>query len=202
MKLLNLSGGGISALLGLQLYQIYYPSGCDAQIGDHTCNPCEIVEGSRIRSAGFIKKGFSFINPSNPVEWIAAIAAKNVIVIPFVNGSFDGGAEVLKDGFGDQVQKLTGYNFTAEFKDPNYYPNGAFWNGIKNSTQYKFFYRTATQIHLTAATVQVIPKNPVTTDPTDEVLWDITVKWADQNLPLPVPTPAGIFDNCFDYNGL
>ncbi len=182
-----------------QHYNIYYPTGCDAAIGDHVCDTCEAVEGARIRSAGFIKKSFSFIDPTNPVEWVAAIAAKNVIIIPFVNGTFDGGAEVLKDGYGDQVQRLTGYNFTAEIKDPNYKHNATFWNGIKNSTNYKFFYRTETQIHITNVTVQVIPKNPVTAATTDDVVWDVTVKWADQDLPAPHNVPAGIFDNCFDY---
>lgn len=198
---INLSGGGPLALIGAMMYQIYYPTGCDTSIPDHVCDPCEPVEGARVRSAGLIKKTFNFINPSNPVEWVAAIAAKNVIIIPFTNGTFDGGSEILKDGYGDQLQRLVGYNFKADFKDPNYLHNGAFWNAVKNSTQYKFFYRTETQIHITAVTVQVIPKNPVTLAITDEVVWDIGVIWADQNLPVPYSAPAGIFDNCFDYTG-
>jgi len=180
-------------------YAIYYPSGCDAAIGDHVCDTCEDAEGARIRSAGFIKKNFNFIDPSNPVEWVAAIAAKNVVIIPSVNGTFDGGAEVLKDGYGDQSQKLTGYDFSAEFKDPNYKKNANFWNQIKKSNNYKFFYRTETQIHITGVAVQVIPHNPVTAATTDDVVWDITVKWSDGDLPAPHNTPAGIFDSCFDY---
>jgi len=183
----------------LQLYATYNPSGCDTAIPDHLCNPCEAVEGARVRVAGFIKNSKTFVNPSSPTEWQAAIAAKDVIIIPFVNGTFDGGAEVLKDGYGSQSQRLTGYNHTANFKDPNYRQNGVFYNAIKRSTGYKFFYATETQIHITDETVQVIPKNPVTAATTDDVVWDITVKWASQDLPEPHDIPAGIFDSCFDY---
>lgn len=183
----------------LQLYAIYTPSGCDTEIGDHSCDSCEEVEAAKIRSVGFIKNSFNFIDPSNPAEWNAAILAKNVIIIPFVNGTFDGGAEVTKDGYGDQVTKLTGYNFSADYKDPNYKKNANFYNALKNSINYKFFYRTSSLIHLTTKTVQVIPKNPVTAAVTDDVVWDVTVKWADTDLPIPHDAPAGIFDHCFDY---
>lgn len=185
--------------LNLQFYSIYYPAGCDTAIGDHQCDSCEEVESAKIRSIAFIKKSYTFLDPTDPTEWAAAIATKDVIIIPFVNGTFDGGAEVLKDGYGDQSQKLTGYNFTADFKDPNYKHNAVFYNALKRSFNYKFFYRTSTQGHLTDEVVQIIPKNPVTAAQTDDVVWDVTVKWSGADLPEPFDAPAGIFDQCFDY---
>lgn len=185
----------------LQLaYAFYTPAGCDSIIGDHSCDPCETIESAKVRSVGYIKSSYTFVDPTSPAEWNLAIANKNVIIIPFVNGTFDGGAEVTKDGYGDQVTKLTGYNFTAQYKDPNYRKNAIFYNGIKTSLSYKFFYRTSSQTHITNNTVQVIPKNPVTAAATDDVVWDVTVKWADTDLPVPHNTPAGIFDHCFDYS--
>lgn len=196
----GMNRGRFKAFRTAQHYTIYYPTGCDTAVGDHLCDSCEEVEGAKIRSVGFIKVSKTFLDPSNPVEWAAAIAAKDVIIIPFVNGTFDGGAEVLKDGYGDQSQKLTGYNFTADYKDPNYKHNAAFYNALKRSFGYKFFYRTATQIHITDEAVQVIPKNPVTAATTDDVVWDVTVKWTSTDLPEPHDAPAGIFTECFDYN--
>lgn len=179
-------------------YPIYYPGGCDAEIPDHLCANCDDIEHGRIRSIAFIKKSFHFHDITNPVEWTAAINAKNVIIIPDVNGTFDGGAEQEADGYGDQQTKLVGYNFTLNFKDPNYKQNAAFYNAIKNSRNYTIAYRTETQIHPSLVAVEIIPKNPVTANTTDEVVWDVTVKWSTGDVPEPFDAPLGTFQ-CFDY---
>lgn len=177
---------------------IYYPSGCDVLVPDHLCDPCEAKEKGRVRSVAFIKNTFSFSDPSNPTEWQTGINAGDIIIIPEVLGSFDGGAEVESPGYGDQSTNLTGYNFTSGFKDPNYKLNGTFYNTIKNSRAYRYAFRTQTQIHLTDNIVSVIPKNPMTENLTDDVVWDVAVKWADADLPEPYDTPPGIFDACFE----
>lgn len=181
-------------------YSVYYPDACANEIPDHYCNECEPREHARIRSTAFIAKDFSFIDPSDPDEWEAGIAAKKIIIIPLTNGTFDGGSEVEGPGYGDQASSLNGYNFQAVYNDPNYGLNADFYNAIKNSRNQKFAYRTETKIHLTEVTVQVIPKNPVVEDLTGEVVWNVTVKWSDDDLPIPYDTPAGIFE-CFDYTG-
>ena len=175
---------------------VYYPSGCDALIPDHICDPCESIETGRLRSVAFIKNTFAFIDPSNPTEWEAGFASGDIILIPQTKGTFDGGAEVEAPGYGDQSTRLTGYNFQAQYQDPNYRQNCAFYNAIKNSRGYKFAYRTQTQIHISDTTVQVIPKNPVQDDTTSEVVWDVIVKWSGSDLPCPFDAPAGIFDAC------
>ena len=180
-------------------YQIYYPSGCDAEIGDHLCNDCEDSEGARVRSIAYIKKSFTFTDPTNPVEWATGIGNKNIIIIPKVNGTFDGGSETEGDGYGDQQTRLLGYNFVLNYKDPNYKQNAGFYNALKRSSNYYVAYRTETQIHFSDVSVQVIPKNPVTAPTTDTVQWDVTVKWSNKDLPAPFDTPAGIFTQCFDY---
>lgn len=181
-------------------YAVYYPDVCGQLIPDHYCNECEPREHARIRAAAFVRKDFSFINPSDPDEWEQGIADKKIIIIPKTNGSFDGGSEVEGPGYGDQQTSLNGYNFQAIFNDPNYKLNADFYNAIKNSRNYKFFYKTETQGHLTDVAVQAIPKNPVVEDLTGEVVWNITVKWSDDDLPVPFDAPAGVFE-CFDYTG-
>lgn len=181
-------------------YNVYYPQGCAATVGDHYCNPCDTPEHGRVRAVAFIANDFAFANPSNPTEWKTGIGLKKIIIIPATNGSFDGGSEVEGPGYGDQVSKLTGYNFQLTYDDPNYKNNADFYNALKRSSNYYAAYKTETQIHFTS-TVSVVPKNPVTANIPDEVVWAVLVKWSNGDLPIPFDQPTGIF-TCFDYNGV
>lgn len=175
---------------------IYYPAGCEVEVPDHICETCTEAESGRIRSAGFIKTSFNFADPSNPVEWRAGINNRSIVLIDGVIGSFDGGTEVEGPGYGSQATKLLGYDFTANFRDPNYKQNAAYYNALKNSKAYKFFYVTESLVHITNNAVGVIPKNPVAEDLTSDVVWDVTVKWSDKDLPEPYDKPDKIFE-CF-----
>lgn len=175
---------------------VYYPTGCDDTIPAHVCDPCEAIELGRIRSVAFIKTTFDFVDPSDPTEWQTGFANGDIILIPQTKGTFDGGAEVEAPGYGDQSTRLTGYNFQAQYQDPNYRQNCTFYNTLKNSRAYKFAYRTETQIHISDNTVQVIPKNPVQDDTNTEVVWDVIVKWSGKDLPCPFDVPPSIFDEC------
>lgn len=179
-------------------YYVYYPDGCGEEIGDHICSNCPDFEGARVRAVALIKRGFEFLDPSDPTEWEAGIANKDIIVIANVNGSFDGGSEVEVPGYGDQATMLTGYNFVLTYNDPNYKHNAEFYNAIKRSTEYKFAFKTETQIHIVEKTVSIVPKNPVVEDITGFVVWNVLAKWADKDLPIPYDAPAGIF-TCFQY---
>ena len=178
---------------------VYYPANCDDLVPAHICDPCEEIEGGRIRSMAFIKTTFDFVDPTDPTEWETGFAAGDIILIPQTNGTFDGGSEVEAPGFGDQVTRLTGFNYQIQFQDPNYRQNCAFYNALKNSRQYKAAYRTGTQIHLIENTVQIIPKNPVQEDPNSSVVWDVLVKWSGQDAPCPYDVPPGIFDACVAF---
>lgn len=197
MKLLNLSGGSPLAWLGFQLY-VTYTTSCASSVPDHQCSDCVVPEHGRIRSIAFIDKSFVFTDPTNPAQWATGIAAKKIIIIPATRGTFDGGSEILNPGYGDQVQKLTGYNFKLTYFDPSYINNADFYNAIKSSQNYYMAYRTETQVHIVTPTVQLVPKNPVTDSLTDEVTWAVDVLWAGTDLPIPYNAPAGTF-TCFAY---
>lgn len=182
--------------LGMLQRSIYYPAGCDTAVPAHYCDPCEAKEKGRVSSVAFIRTNFAFVDITDPNEWRAGIESGDIIVIPEVLGSFDGGAEVESAGYGRQSTNLTGYNFTLNYKDPNYKGNAVFYNAIKNSRAYRIYFVTETQGHLSENAVSIIPKNPVTENLTDDVVWDVTVKWAGADLPAPEDIPAGIFD-CF-----
>lgn len=176
---------------------IYYPEGCDTAVPPHHCDPCAPIEHGRVRSVAFIKQSFEFTDPTDPNEWTTGIENGDIVVIPEVLGSFDGGAPVEAPGYGDQETKITGYNFSLLFKDPNYLENADFYNAIKRSRNYKIAYRTETQTHISTNTVTVLPKNPVAEELTSEVVWDVEVKFSQGDLPEPFNTPAGTFAQCF-----
>lgn len=182
-------------------YPVYYPSGCGATIGDHYCNDCETIEGGRVRSVAFIADDFQFVDPTSRTEWVAGIAAKKILMIPKTSGSFDGGSEVETPGYGSQATQLTGYNFVLTYNDPNYKLNADFYNAIKRSTNFRLAFATENLVHLTTTTVSVVPKNPVADDIASRVVWNVLVKWADADLPVPYDKPASLFEICFDYTG-
>jgi hypothetical protein len=177
---------------------IYYPTGCDTLVPDHYCNTCESTEHGRVRSVAFVKRDFEFVDITNPNEWTVGIENKDIIIIPEVLGSFDGGTAVESSGYGDQQSKLNGFDFILTYKDPNYKDNADFYNALKYSRNYKVAYRTENLVHLSDNTVSVVPHNPVEEDLTTEVVWNVEVKFSQGDLPVPYTTPEGIFQ-CFDY---
>lgn len=176
---------------------VYYFGGCETEIPDHICNPCETQEAGRIRSVAFILRSFTFTDPSNRAEWVTGINNRSIFIVPEVTGSTDGGAPVTGPGYGDQAEKNIGINFTANFRDPNYTQNAEFYEGLMNSRAYKFAYRTGSQIHITEGAARYSPKNPVTEEITSDVTWDVDVAWSQKGVMKPYDVPTGIFDECF-----
>lgn len=180
-------------------YSIYYPGDCAVSVPDHICNECEEVENGRVRSVAFIKTSFVFTDPTNPVEWRNGIENKDIIIVPQVLGSYNGGDPQEGTGYGDLSTRLTGYNHELTFRDPNYKLNGAFYNALKHSRLFRIAWRTSTQTHISDNPVSVFPQNPVTETLTDQVDWNVIARWQQADLSEPFDTPAGIFD-CFAYD--
>ena len=175
----------------------YYPTSCADVIPSHFCDPCEDREYGRIRTVGFVHKDVTFTDISGNGEWQTGMNNGNIIVIPFANGELQAASEVLGVGYGDATEQLNGFDFVAVVNDPNYAENCDFYNAIAYSRNYKFFFVTSTKVHLTDVAVTVIPKAPVANDLNSEVVWNVTVKWRDQNHPCPSTKPSTVFNNCF-----
>jgi hypothetical protein len=162
---------------------VYYFGACDeTAIPDHICDPCEAQEKGRVSSVAFIQKNFVFSDPSNPAEWVAGINSRQIFVIPTVTGSFDGGTAVTGSGYGRQATKFLGFDFTMNFRDPNY-------------TQNPDFYFSP---HISDNPVSVVPKNPVTEEINSDVVWDVDVAWNQDGVVRPYPQPANIIDECYN----
>lgn len=176
----------------------YYFGGCESEIPDHVCNPCEGQEKGRISSVAFIEKSFVFTDPSSPAEWAAGIANRDIFLINSVTGSTDGGTAVTGPGYGRQATKFLGYDFTSNYRDPNYTQNADFYDGIKNSSAYKYAYWTETQVHISDNPVSTVPKSPVTEEINSDVVWDVDVAWNQSSVMRPYPAPPGVVDQCIN----
>lgn len=175
----------------------YYPDTCNAIVPPHTCDPCLEREYGRIRAVAFIKGDYTFIDPTNQIEWENAIQNGDVVLIPAVHGSLPAPTEQLGTGYGDTVETLLGFEYALQYFDPNYAENCDFYNALKRSQDYRFMYKTETMGHITDKTVTVIPKNPVEDDLNSEVVWDVTVKWKDSEHACPFKFPAAVLE-CYE----
>lgn len=173
---------------------VYYP-GCTSSQAQHQCTDCPPKELGDIRSYGFVKSDFSFTDISATAEWTAGLIAGDIYIVTYSRGTLEITPD-LQPGFGDTVEELGGYDFVANVFDPNYKANCNFYNDIKRSKEWKFFYRTETQIHLTDSIVTIIPKAPISDDKKASVIWNTEVKFTQEDIPCPSDIPTGVFDVC------
>ena len=172
---------------------LYYP-GCDETVVQPSNSDCPPKELGDIRGYAFIKNTFSFVDITDPTEWETGINAGDIFVFALGRG----GLEMTENevpGFGDEDVTNDGYNYTATIYDPQYKANWAFWNSIKNAKSYKFAYVTETLVHLSDKEVTVIPKQPITEgEKRTAIIWQVMVKWAQDDLIRPYDRPGGVFD--------
>lgn len=173
----------------------YYPSGCDAELSDHICGTCS-TELARIRRAAFINSSYYatlLADPTDATLWTAGIATGEIIVLPEVQGEYDGGAAQMGQGYGDVEERVNSYLFTAEIMDPTYYGNRAFYNSLKNTRNFYFAFGSETVLHISDEPCTIIPTNPIANDLKTEVVWKAQVKWTSDNFPTESTTPDGVF---------
>jgi hypothetical protein len=175
----------------------YYPSSCDSFIA-HDPDPCEEREFGRIRSAGFIRTDYSF-DSTSPAAWLTGITNGQIIVIPETNGEAGKGSPVIGPKYGPYAGAVLGYEFTATYEDPNYNSNCAFYNQLVGNLNYTFFYRTSSQVYLTAAPATIIPNRVVKNSLDDEVTWEVEVRWISKAFPCGAAIPDGVFDQAPYY---
>lgn len=173
----------------------YYPSGCDANIADHSCGTCGI-ELSRVRSVAFINKEYypTLIQDAEDATlWAAGIASGDIFIYPEVQGEFDGGTPNMGQGYGDTEEQLNSYTFMVAFKDPNYVGNRNHYNTIKGSRNFHIAYRSERVLSISDEPCTIVPKNPIQNDLKLERTWDVEVKWTSENFATEVTTPDNVF---------
>jgi len=174
----------------------YYPSTCNP-LDQHNCDPCEHIELGKLRSAAFISNAFTFTDPTDPTEWAAGIASGDIFIIPETHGEVPLPSPKMGAGFGNTVEQLLAYDFTAKYFDPNFASNATWYNAIKKNRNFNFAWRTETQTYISTNTVTIVPGYQVQDDLTSMVTWEVGLKWQAQDLSEPFNTPEGIFDECY-----
>lgn len=176
---------------------IYYPgSDCGAQIAGYSSSCCPVKEGARVRHVWFQKSSFAFTDPTDANEWTTAINALNVIIIPNVRGSSDGGSWTTSEGFGDTVEEPESYEETVTYTDPNYLNNVDNYNALARSKSYLFGFCTQTLGYLSSQAATFKPKRPISTSVKESVYGEVEVKFVQTVQPIPFVYPQSIFD-CF-----
>jgi len=171
---------------------------CDVDIEDPVRDDCgDETEAGRVRSVAFLTDtayAAVKVDPSDDTVWEAQVTAGEIKVVPAVRGSFDGGTPVKVEGYGDQTEKVIGYDCVLNFSDPVYASNYPFYNSLAGrATQYVAF-RSESQTHISDKKVSIAPKNPIEEDINSNVVWQVEVTWRQKDLVKPFDTPEGIFD--------
>ncbi len=144
------------------------------------CDPCsENVEHGGIRSVFLVKTN---VDIGSLPEIEQALESGDLIVIPKSRGSFDGGSPKMGAGYGDQKERLLGYDFTANVKVPHYQENYEFWQWAEQQ-EWRFGFWTEKTAHLTEKTVTLNVKAPIEEDIETEIGWNVEVKWFDRKRP-------------------
>lgn len=177
-------------------YNSYYNT-CNDNIDQHYARTCdEVTEKARIRRGAWINASALaaiLADPTSSAGWNTGINAGKVIILPELSGTFDGGTPKMVAGYGDQKEQYSGSDFKATIKDPMYKANWAHYRSLVGKSTWYFAYLTETQVHITGKPVTVSPKNPITENTDDDVIWEAEISWFEHFTPAPHDAPLTVF---------
>lgn len=166
---------------------------CQA-IPDYINDDCGDIENGRVRHLILKKKTATITDPSNASQWQALIDSGDALVIKNIKGAYDGGVIVENDGFGDASSQFTGRNHTLTYMDYTVKSNVSFYNEFaKASNNYNVYFATESLIWGQTKGIQIYSTLPITNNLQEGINFNVTVKWAEIDMPTPYTIPAGIF---------
>lgn len=167
----------------------------------HVCEACDDVEMGRIRNIFLIKPGTKVSIPLDLEEWTSAIEAGNIIAVPGVRGSSDGGSPITGDGYGDATERLLGYDYTLNISDPAYKDNSDFWQSAERR-KWNMAYCTDTLLHYTDRDVTIKTTEAIEEGADSEVVWNVEAKFRTKDKPVKTPkSPIASLLGCFEITG-
>ena len=189
-----------------------------ADITENNCSVCDIELG-RVRKLALVQSSFfqQLIDDiTNVTLWDLGRTLGKIFVYPEVQGEFDGGNPVTVRGFASNEDIEVAKQYTIELREPNYIGNREHFNDINGSRQFYAIWATETLMYASTRPIYLSVKAPVSNDLKNEIVWQMTLKWTSQELPLVFdrddnvlqcqyniqPPPYGDFDDSFDnsYN--
>lgn len=185
-----------------------------ADITENNCSVCDIELG-RVRKLALVQSSFfqQLIDDITNVSlWDLGRTLGKIFVYPEVQGEFDGGNPVTVRGFASNEDIEVAKQYTIELREPNYIGNREHFNDINGSRQFYAIWATETLMYASTRPIYLSVKAPVSNDLKNEIVWQMTLKWTSQELPLVFdrddnvlqcqyniqPPPYGDFDDSFD----
>ncbi len=167
----------------------------------HQCSACQEVEMGRIRTLMLIEPGTKITIPLELESFTKLVEAGNIIVIPNVRGSSDGGSAITSDGYGDKSERLLGYDYTLTVNDAAYAANSEFYEAAEKKT-WNLGYCTDTLFHYTDQEVSLKATEPVEEGTDSEVTWNVELKFRTKNKPTKTSkAPIASLLRCFEVSG-
>jgi hypothetical protein len=152
---------------------------------------CEGINGKIIAVAFIDPCALPGANFQDCAWWTTEVANNRVQLIPYVNGSYDGGSHTTMEGFGATDEYVTGMMHTVTFADKTVESNCQFWNLLQRSAaRFHFVFFTETHMFYSGAPVNVKRTMPITTDRKSLIVNNVTVTWSNPNVPCPQDIPA------------
>lgn len=146
-------------------------------------DPCRASEGGNVRSLVLIRKGTDITFPLDRAEWIEQVELGNIFIMSETRGVFDGGTEKTIQGYGKEKERVVGFDYTLQFKDPNYRLNGKFYEAAEKPI-WNVAYLSETQLHYVNSDCQLSARAPIEEDMDSDVAWNVEVKWTAKDKPV------------------
>jgi len=192
----------------MSLQRITCDQGADAL--QHVCDPCTRELG-RVRGVLLIDPGFNLASlieklKSGTSEAVSqaqtafetGVAEGKIHLISETTGSYTPEAQT-GDGYGDEADRVLGYNHSLAFNDPSYAGNRDFWAAAEKS---KFIvgWRTETLLHFSDKAARIQALDPVETDLNSAVVWQVTATWSskEKDQLAPLDPLAKYFEGCWE----
>ncbi len=177
----------------------YASSYCDDALDAHVNIPCDYEgEKGRIRRGAWVHKSYIdtlMEDPTDESKWTQGIADSKIILLPKLSGTFDGGTPKMVAGFGDEKEKYAGSDFKANLKDPVYAENWAHYKSLVGNSSWHLAYVTESKVHISGKPVTVAPKNPITENIDDDIIWESECSWFEYFTPAPHDMPPSVFSS-------
>ena len=197
------AGAGVAALVTASYFiqlpagslasSLFYPEGCDADLGSHVCDPCPTKELGRVRGVAFIRNDYTFTDYEDTAQWETGILSGQIFVIPETNGTYDGGTPTYSTGFGDADQSYDSSTFKLVIKDPNFLGNRAFYNALKKSRNYRVAWRSQTILQISDVACTAVGKAPIADDIKSVRTRDVEITFTQSDDPAEYTMPDGVF---------
>lgn len=170
-----------------------------AEIPPHDCVSCS-TELGRVRRVALVNKTYYntlMADVGDQILWDTGIQQMKIFTYE-CNGEYDGGNAKLSRGFGRAVETLDYYSFRVKITVPDYAVNFNHWNRLKGYDYYLIFC-TETVMFVTQRPVVIVPNNPIANDLKAEVLWNIELRWLNDETPMEYDITPDVFGCGWTY---